>query len=41
MQLNHRRELLTWQIVVKNGYFPVKHKKQSDFVTFLKWLIGR
>lgn len=41
MPINSRRTLLTWQMVNTNGYFPKKVRKQSEFINFLKWLIGR
>lgn len=37
MQLNHQRDILTWQLVNPSGYHP-KKKKKHPLIDYLKWL---
>jgi len=39
MQINHRRDLFTWQLVNPVGYHP-KNKKQHPWIEYFKWLFG-
>ena len=39
MQLNHQRDILTWQLVNPSGYHP-KKKKEHPLIDYLKWLLG-